>query len=570
MRRWISLLLAVGVLLGTGLAPATSYAAGASLAVSPGTINTDVGKTFSVNIIVNAGEPVNAVSGTVNFPANLQATGVSAGGSIITFWTEYPAISGRTVGFGGGLSNPGFVGNGGKLFSISFKVTGAGGGTISISGGKTLANDGQGTNVFTGASSATVNVGGSSSAPKGPNLPVPTISSSSHPDQSKWYKAKDLVLSWNKPSGAQSLKYSLSSPSSSVSKSATTTDTSATFQNLSDGVWTFTLTAVYSAGERANSFKAQIDTVAPHDLEIKYSQKSPTDPFPVLEYSAKDEPSGIDHYEITIDGGAAISTTETSYKLPRQSPGTKNIVVKAVDKAGNSIEKSTTLTVEGFPGPTLLSVTKFLSVLQPLDIVGQGLYGAKTTIFIDGKSVGDFLVKDHLKNPSGAEGLKPDDLVVWAYRVNLTLLPGNHKVTASQAKEDGSESNLSNELITRVLWTSISLAGLIIPMLLVALVLLLIIIALIILLFLLARRRKNCAPETNFPLKNRLSSLEEEISSELDNLARQVDKTVTVLGKKPKALKSQIDAVVDSTKTTIKGNVKKELTDLEDSQSKKS
>lgn len=548
--------------------PSSAQAAGASLSISPGSVSTEVGKTFSVNVMVNAGEAINAASGTVKFPSNLlQGTSTSQSSSIFTLWTENPSISGDSVPFGGGLSNPGHVGSG-KMFSITFKAKTAGSGSISITGGKVLANDGLGTNVYSSASSATITVGNPP-----PNLSGPTITSTSHPDQSKWYQAKDLAVSWNKPTGATSLKYSLTSSSSSVSKSETTAATSATFQNLSDGVWTLTVTAVYPSGERSASFKAQIDTTPPGEVAVKVNQKSPTDPRPTLEYSATDSLSGIDHYEITVDGSAAVSTNETTYQLPRQTPGTKTVVVKAIDKAGNYSEKSTTIVVEGFPGPILLSVSKYVSVLQPIDIEGKGLYGARTTIFIDGKSAGEFIVKEHLKNPGLVSELKPDNEVVWTYRLPVTLLPGVYKITANQTKEDGSESNLSNELSTRVLWSSVSLGGgLIVPMVIIVILLLLLLLLLILVLIYLWRKLKEKLPVVPLNFRRRLITLEEEIGSELDELERQVDKTATVLEKKPKVLKSQVTGVVEGTKRNIKRDIEKELTDLENSEneSKKS
>lgn len=558
---WLNRLVGLS-LIAQLLAPLPVQAAGASLSISPGSVSTEVGKTFSVNVMVNAGEAINAASGTVKFPSNLlQGVSVSQSGSIFTLWTDNPSISSDSVPFGGGLSNPGHVGSG-KMFSISFKAKAAGSGSISITGGKVLANDGLGTNVYSGASSASITVG---SPP--PTLAAPTISSSSHPDQSKWYQAKDLAVSWNKPTGATSLKYSLTSSSSSVSKSDTTTTTTTTFQNLSDGEWTFTVTAVYPSGERSTSFKAQIDTAPPGEVAVKVNQKSPTDPRPTLEYSAADSLSGIDHYEIMIDGGTAVSTTETTYQLPRQTPGTKTVVVKAIDKAGNHSEKSTTFVVEGFPGPVLLSVNKYVSVLQPIDIEGKGLFGAETTIFIDGKSAGDFIVKDHLKNPGTSVELKADSEVVWTYRLPVTLLPGVYKITANQTKEDGSESNLSNELSTRVLWSSVSLGGgLIVPMVIIVILLLLLLLLLILLLIYLWRKLKEKLPVVPLNFRRHLITLEEEIGSELDELERQVDKTATVLEKKPKVLKSQVTGVVEGTKRNIKRDIEKELTDLENSE----
>ena len=442
--KWPRLILALSLLIS--LYPLTAQAA-TTLSVSPGSVQTEIGKTFSVNININAGEAINAASGTVSYPtAILDVSSISLSGSIFSFWTDTPS-SGSSITFGGGLPNPGHVGSG-KLFSITFKAKAAGSGTISITNGKVLANNGSGSNVFSSASSSSVSVG--------EQLAGLSISSSSHPSQSKWYKTRQLILNWSKPSDVTNFEYSLSGP---TSKNDSTAGNSVTFNDLEDGVWTFKLTGKSKKGDRSATFKAQIDNVAPEKFTVEVKSSGKTDPFPILIYSATDALSGIDRYEIVIGNSEAKTTTETTYKTERQTPGKKTVKVIAYDKAGNSTEATTEFEIEGFPGPVITDYSRFVSVLQPVELKGKALFEARIDLYVNGKKEAEFMVKDNLIDPSTATNLKDGDEANWVYTYKGTLLPGKHSFYATQTKPDSSLGLTSRQDIFRAVTTKPNCKG---------------------------------------------------------------------------------------------------------------
>lgn len=111
-----------------------------------------VGQTFSIRVMATSPrQAVNAISGTVSFPADkIQVTSVSKIGSILSLWVQEPSFSNSrgTVTFEGVVPNPGFSESQGRVLAINFRVVGTGPATVRVSSGTMLANDGYGTNVL--------------------------------------------------------------------------------------------------------------------------------------------------------------------------------------------------------------------------------------------------------------------------------------------------------------------------------------------------------------------------------------------------------------------------------------
>ena len=116
-----------------------STALAANIVLSPANVSTKVGKTFSIDVLVNNNkDPINAVSGLISFPADvLSVSSISKGGSFITLWAEEPTFSNAagTVNFEGVALNPGFSGQTGKVVTITFKSKQAGNINILVKSG---------------------------------------------------------------------------------------------------------------------------------------------------------------------------------------------------------------------------------------------------------------------------------------------------------------------------------------------------------------------------------------------------------------------------------------------------
>jgi len=80
-----------------------------------------------------------------------------------------------------------------------------------------------------------------------------------------------------------------------------------------------------------------------------------------------DADSGIDHYELKLDEEAWINVgNNTSYNFTELDDGSHTVYVKAVDKAGNSVEDSVSFTVDTTISPPMWTV---VIALVPASIV---------------------------------------------------------------------------------------------------------------------------------------------------------------------------------------------------------
>ncbi len=546
----ISVLLALSPLLVT----APVRAATGSFYFSPSTIRLNAGQTATVSLYISTpDQAINAADGTIVLP-DAQASGVSVSksGSIFANWPEEPNISGASIRFAGGLPTPGYQGSSGKVLTITIRAKGEGTGLISLTGGRILANNSSSTNIYGGAGTSTVIVTRTVSGG--------AISSSTHPDQAKWYKAKDALLSWTKPSGVSGYSYTLSHDGGQASKSGTGPQTSASFNGLADGVWTFSLTTNYSDGKTASSsFIFRIDMTPPAEFSFKSESKNgSTDPFPTLSYTTTDTPSGIDHYEIIIGDDPPITTTDTSFKLPKQKPGKYNVIVRAFDKAGNSTDATGSISVEGFPGPVIKNFPKYVSIFQPIFLTGSALYGSKVQIYVDGEMLFEFAVKDHLsdkqKQSPSIAGVTDESSVEWVIELKNGKPPGKHLIYAIQTRPDGAESNRSNEVTVRVLSDSVSLFGYSFPMLLVALILLLIVAALSLIAIRLMRKLR----KLGVGWKKRKKDIETKIQEEMKGLQSDLERRIQPSTVNPVDPNKIIEEEIEKTKRDITDTIEKD------------
>lgn len=349
------LLIICTVTLGVVL-PGSVHAATLGLSPSSGSFTT--GSTFGVSVRVNTqGVAINSAEATVRYPRNiLEVSSISKGG-LFTLWPSEPTYSNTDgqVTFAGGLPSPGYNGSAGTLITITFRSKSAGSATVNITGGRVLANDGSGTNVLTSQGSGTYTI---ADAPAPPNVPAaPTITSSSHPDSSAWYTLRDIVAEWTRGSGVTGFSYALDDQAETIPDTVQdTTGTSAQFTGIGDGVWYLHVRGVNSAGWGATAhFRVQIDATGPLPFTIFGTLNDVADPSirRQISFETTDAVSGMHHYELSIDGGAAIGIdvgATTPYILPELGIGTHTLLVRAVDVAGNTTTSEATLII-GEPTP---------------------------------------------------------------------------------------------------------------------------------------------------------------------------------------------------------------------------
>jgi len=428
------------------LAPISAHAA--ALNFSPPSGSYIVGSTFSVNITVeSADQAMNAASGIVSFPWDkLEVVSISKQGSIFSLWPAEPSFSNNqgTVSFEGIVLNPGYTGASGKILTITFRARNTGQANLNFSTGSVLANDGTGTNILKGLRVAVLTLTSAGETPLVPQAktPVatsnaPSITSPTHPDQTKWYTDNTPEFSWELPQGAFEVRTFIGkSPASNPSVSYVPPISKKKIDELPDGTYYFALQVRTAAGWSAVSrYLVNIDTTPPKPFSISFRDgNSGLNPQPVVSFNTTDNGSGIRHYEVKVGSDAkpvkATSAQSSLYELPPQVPGTYTLFVSAADNAGNIRNNSAEFTIEGIDVPVITYYPETVQVGDVVKIRGTTYPSSDVSVYI---REGDRLISE--------EKTKSDALGDFVLVVSKRLDSGVYKFTARVTDERGAKSN---------------------------------------------------------------------------------------------------------------------------------
>lgn len=460
--RITNIILTVGLTV-TGIFLAGTVSA-ATFVASPTSGSYTVGQSLTVTVKLNsAGQAINAGEATVTWtPATLQFVSVSSSGSIFKYWPIDPVVRGTsTVIFSGGLPSPGFNGSAGTVVRLSFRAKTAGQATVNFSGARILANDGLGTDLYTGQSAATYTVkGGATSAPTTadvPNRPTPTVTSTTHADQSTWYQIAEVKLAWSKPSGLQGVSYSLTEDAGSTpDDTVDSTGTATTVTLLKDGTWYFHLRGKYDSGWSATShFALHLDRIAPEAFTpVIIQDRGATDPTPVLTFTTTDSVSGIAKYVVSIDGDAGVEAT-SPMDVSGVKAGSHTVTVTAYDQAGNTTSGTASLIIEGYPAPTITYVSTPLLLLDPLVVKGTANIGDTITIYVNNQSIGQAVAGPGDTSVAPGVTLR----VPWSFTADTLFRPGVFTVTATATSSDGRISVATDSHQVRVNGQALTING---------------------------------------------------------------------------------------------------------------
>ncbi len=472
MKRTATVIALAAFILFSALPVPRAQAASASLYLSPSSKTVKVGDSFSVAVYVSTDTAMNAAQATVTFPKDLlQATSVSQSG-IFTLWAEAPKYSNTsgTVTFAGGLPNPGYNGKSGKILTITFKARAVGKPKVSITNGSVLANDesatellrsqGSGTYTIEKATTNTNTTPTNTNQPEPVANPAPVISSDTLPDPNKWYSINSIRVTWT---GGNNVRgYSMmfdSSEQATPPETVSTTDTSFSKSDIPDGVWYVHIRARYDTGwSSTTTFPLRVDVTPPEPFTINIIGD------PRVEFNAADATSGVDHYELSLDGGA-FATVTSPYQTPVLPVGTHYLTVRAYDKAGNYRESNSQFEISGYPQPIIIDLTPVARGNEPIIMRGFANAQDSLRLTIDGVDFGPYPVSEHL-DPNSPE-TPPEGKVAWKIAVQANVSPGEHEVTVVALGPNGEVSQSTVPAKFRIVSNAIRLFGMTIPMVLV-------------------------------------------------------------------------------------------------------
>jgi len=538
------------------LIPIASQAATLYFSPSSGTFS--VGNTFSVSVFVSSqDQAMNAASGQILFPTDkLEVLSISKTGSIFNLWIREPSFSNElgTVEFEGIVLNPGFTGAAGKIITINFRAKTAGIANLSFSSGAVLANDSKGTNILKSLESASFSLVAISETPTQGIPAAPQISSPTHPDQNKWYPISNAKFTWPLPSDVTAVRILVGKiPEAIPTVQYEPPISEKEISNLEDGIWYFHLQFKNKFGwGEISHFRFQIDTQPPKPFKIEVKEgKEITNPSPTLVFGTTDEMSGIDHYQIIIDGKEPIITDKSEYKIPPQDLGKHIIIVKAVDKAGNETLAMTEIEILPIEAPVITDYPKELLPGSILSIKGRAIPEAKIIVFIQ---------KDKEKVKTGET--QSDKEGKFSYIEVEPVEKGVYQVWAQAQDPSGAKSNFSEKVTILVNPPVFIKIGKLAIDYLTTIVTLLILILIIVLMMVwiwqkIKQRKKR--------LKKEVSEAEKALYQAFKALKEEVEEQVAKLDGKPD-LNEREKEICDKLKEALKiahEFVEKEIKDIE-------
>jgi len=569
----LPLIFAVNFLLLSFL-PSPAKAAGASLFFSPASGQYTVGKTFTVRVMVNSGGGmgINASEAAINFdPALLLVSKATKDNSIFSLWTQDPTFSNKngTISFGGGAPAA-FSGSAGTIINIVFVTKGEGTANVTFSSGMVLAADGKGTDVYSGGGTGTYTIKAAAAQPvtppeqattppsqttgTGQTPPAPDLTSSSHPDDKKWYPNNKVDVGWHLLGDLTAVSATLDeTPTGDPGSKSIGIIDSTSFENVADGVH-----YVHAKFKNNNGWgqiahlKVMIDTKAPNPFEITIDNGGDTtNPTPIINFTTTDQGSGIDHYSLTLDNQSEDIAPRDFKAQPYTAKllygGNHQVSVVAIDKANNRASSTKSFIVDPLKLPVITEMPKTLNKGEILIVRGTSFYPqAVVTLYLgkDGKEI------DAPRANTDADGN-------WAYFRNKALDNGIYDVWAKITDKRGAESNLTERQGFSVINPSWIQAY--------AWLIIIILIIIIIILILIIIYQKKKYDEEKKRVQNEIQETKDKMSEVFNALKEEVDELMEMADKKPglseseKRVKDKLREALDISEELIT----KEVTDIE-------
>jgi hypothetical protein len=407
----------------------------AVLQLTTNTSATTVGSDVTLSVILDSeGLAVNNSEAVIKFPADLfDVVSVNKINSIFTLWVEDPSFSNvtGTITYDGGLPTPGFIGSRGSILNIILRAKKVGQAEFSFESAAVRANDGLGTDLLRSSPSKLVLISKKDDVYVEPSVvqePQSTsilkITSLTHPDQDVWYKDNNPKFEWKIPAGAGAMQTSIDVNSARLPNVTYDPPISEKLvKDVADGVFYFK--ARYNKDgvwSQAATYIIRIDKTAPQKKNVDFYYDEETK---ALNISAdiKDETSGLDHYEIYINGllNKTLPAGEFingKYKLSINTPGENSIKLLAVDRAGNSVEALGAFRISNMTAPILVRIPKIISVYDDLIIRGIAPYpSSDINVFIKYGEEKPYIIKtrsDSMMNfTSTATSLREGIYDIW-------------------------------------------------------------------------------------------------------------------------------------------------------------
>jgi len=330
------------IILASSIVPFSVLAAGsAEMGFSQTNVSVENGEKFDLTVTFDAkSESIDTVRSVVTFdPTILKAESTSLVGP---FNRNAPGnyIDNKTGKvFWGGFTLEALKENSGSFAKITFSAKQTGEATVAIDPESKMISNGEEKINIKKLGSVKVIVAEAKSAD--PNLSVITINSSTHREESEWYPNNSVKVEWVELKGDSEItgyyysfdETSNSDPATSVSASQTT----ATFDEVKDGIHFFHIKGVQKDGKTIKTVHRQfkVDATKPNPVTLTVSTDQLIEGESLwLTFATTDEMSGVIQYQVALNTSAFLPQ-ESPMELTDLKPGTYFVRVAAIDRAGN-------------------------------------------------------------------------------------------------------------------------------------------------------------------------------------------------------------------------------------------
>lgn len=323
---------AMFALIGVPIAPAAAATSAVFELVTP-LESIQHGQSLAVEVrIDSAGQNINAAEVHVKYnPAVLRFDRFAREQSIFTLWPQEPSpttAAGEIVFVGG---RPGGIfASHSTIATLYFTAQANGLGEILVDPGSSqlTAHDGRGTLVPAEGTRLEV--------PVSDNAPAIVLSSATHPEETQWYRQREITVDWPVADGWQYSFLLTEEPLATVDETIDPSAGHVSYTAQSDGAYYFLIKGrdAQGAWTALTARRLLIDATAPEPFMIAHPDPADVDGKNILTWSASDAASGVVRTTATI-GGQEIGTV-TSPLLMKSGWGGKTIVLTAIDGAGNA------------------------------------------------------------------------------------------------------------------------------------------------------------------------------------------------------------------------------------------
>lgn len=349
------------------------------LSILPSNSTHEVNSIVPMQLYVNLNNApaVNAFGVVLKFQTEyFEVLDIDTGGSVCTLIPEN-SVSNELgeARLSCGIPNPGLTEPFGFLGTVQVKLLKEGYANMDFAAAsQVLANDGIGTDVLTETVGSGVNIVNKEKvyveqvplSPNPDNIVFPDIavspvevSSSSHPQQQKWYNNGVVKLEWENTS-EEITHYSYvfdNTPDTIPEAQDGVESNTVTLSPKEDGTWYFHIMPLLYGGDHPVShFQVQIDTDPPKNLKVKSSNSFGEGIYWTLDFEV-DDYNGIQKYEITHEDGTVVEVSDPA-RIILNNIFDRKLTITAYDLGGNSTSIEYELPV--VQEPTFWDRTKYI------------------------------------------------------------------------------------------------------------------------------------------------------------------------------------------------------------------